>query len=402
MLNNNLKSSIINNNSVINDNNNNNNNINNISMYNKFTSQTSEFWKNFEIIHTKLKKLKTSKFIQFTSLDYKLNVIHNFAYSITDFFYNEDFNMNRLKPLNFSDLKDNLKNTTVVFKQLTQNEKKIYLKERRILKLKQLEIKNKRISELQKSGSNFCIIKIKNNSLNIYKLSSLLPFDDEQILMAKICILNKLKYPPPSFFDKYFKEFDEILKEKEYVKEHPNEKNSHPLAKVKISSLDWTRLNYLQLIGENNDNNNINNEVIKENENDESKNENNENNENNNNENNNNNNENNNNINNNNNNTKEINPEEEKIFNENWEQNYENIYTEVKQKIRNEKEQEIKEKIASELKPKISNEIYKKNYQNLYNQAKNEIENELTPELNKKLNEELNYIKKKQNYLILF
>ena len=278
MLNNNLKSSIINNNSVINDNNNNNNNINNISMYNKFTSQTSEFWKNFEIIHTKLKKLKTSKFIQFTSLDYKLNVIHNFAYSITDFFYNEDFNMNRLKPLNFSDLKDNLKNTTVVFKQLTQNEKKIYLKERRILKLKQLEIKNKRISELQKSGSNFCIIKIKNNSLNIYKLSSLLPFDDEQILMAKKCILNKWKYPPPSFFDKYFKEFDEILKEKEYVKEHPNEKNSHPLAKVKISSLDWTRLNYLQLIGENNDNNNINNEVIKENENDESKNENNENN----------------------------------------------------------------------------------------------------------------------------
>jgi len=84
--------------------------------------------------------------------------------------------------------------------------------------------------------------------------------------MAKKCNLNKLKYLPPSFFDKYFKEFDEILKEKENVNEHPNEKNSHPLAKVNISSLEWTRFNYLHLIGENNDNNNINNEVIKENE----------------------------------------------------------------------------------------------------------------------------------------
>ena len=72
------------------------------------------------------KRQKTVKLSGMKFIDSKLNIIVNYAYSINDFFSNGNFNMNRLKPLNFSDLKRNLKDTNVVYKQLSEKEKKEY------------------------------------------------------------------------------------------------------------------------------------------------------------------------------------------------------------------------------------------------------------------------------------
>ena len=263
-------------------------------LYRHLSSITEGYWRNPEGGFARsTKREKTSIIHHFSLLDAKLKVISNYAYSINDFFCNETFNMNRLKPLDFSDLKQTLKDTTVVFKQLSQQEKKEYIQQRKELKAKQLEIKNKRIEELKNEGSKFLIIKIKNNSVGQYKLNSILAYSEEDILMAKKCLLNSWKYPPPTFFDTYFKRFEDDgtavvaspPQPKPSIKIEQNlntimEVNSKPASnpqlgepqnpsspqhppkspekkpkpsplpqKKKIGSLDWTRQAYIQLIG---------------------------------------------------------------------------------------------------------------------------------------------------------
>lgn len=264
-------------------------------LYRHLSSLTEGYWRNPEGgIGRSTKREKTSIIHHFSLLDTKLKVISNYAYSINDFFSNESFNMNRLKPLDFSDLKQTLKDTTVVFKQLSQQEKKEYIQQRKELKAKQLEIKNKRIEELKNEGRKFLIIKIKNNSIGQYKLNSILTYSEDDILMAKKCLLNNWKYPPPDFFDSYFKKYEEdyvvpqpIIKSPAKIKDSnlqnlntipeaplknnkvqeqikdsqtniqlPKSPEKKPKAaliqpKKKVGSLDWTRQAYIQLIGGN-------------------------------------------------------------------------------------------------------------------------------------------------------
>ena len=154
--------------------------------------------------------------------------------------------MSRLKALDFEDLKRNLKAYNVIFKQLNQTEKREYIKQRKILKEKQLEIKNKRIEQLQNEGKPFLIIKVKSDSSGQYKLNSVLMYTEEEIYMAKKCILNNWKYPPPDFFSKHFKKYEDLKNEENEIKNN-NLKNI--IKKKKKSSLDWTLDNYIQLIG---------------------------------------------------------------------------------------------------------------------------------------------------------
>ena len=154
--------------------------------------------------------------------------------------------MSRLKALDFEDLKRNLKANNVIFKQLNQTEKREYIKQRKILKEKQLEIKSKRIEQLQNEGKSFLIIKVKSDSSGQYKLNSVLMFTEEEIYMAKKCILNNWKYPPPEFFSKHFKKYEDLKNEENEIK---NNNLKKIIKKKKISSLDWTLENYIQLIG---------------------------------------------------------------------------------------------------------------------------------------------------------
>ena len=212
---------------------------------------TDAYWKSRDIKQRVGKRQKTISLKGKLFIDNKIEIIYNFAYSINDFFSNGNFNMNRLKALDFEDLKRNLKANNVVFKQLSQVEKREYIKQRKILKAKQLDIKNKRIEELQNEGKPFLIIKIKNDSFGLYKINSVLMYTEDEIYMAKKCILNNWKYPPPDFFSKHFKKYDELLNaEEEEKKIKENLKNNDKKSKKsKISAFDWTRENYIQLIG---------------------------------------------------------------------------------------------------------------------------------------------------------
>ena len=230
---------------------------------------TESYWKSRDV--TKQRAVKRQKTISLKGklfIDNKIEIIHNFAYSINDFFFNGNFNMNRLKALDFEDLKRNLKANNVVFKQLNQTEKREYIKQRKILKAKQLDIKNKRIEELQNEGKPFLIIKIKNESYGQYKINSVLMYTEEEIYMAKKCILNNWKYPPPDFFSKHFKKYEQMAVEED-EKKSENLKNNEKVKKKKISAFDWTRENYIQLIGadlakfENTEENHIKDPILK-------------------------------------------------------------------------------------------------------------------------------------------
>ena len=82
------------------------------------------YWNNNLTRKRSGKKQKTVKLSGMKFIDNKLNIIVNYAYSINDFFSNGNFNMDRLKPLNFDDLKRNLKDSNVVYKQLSESEKR--------------------------------------------------------------------------------------------------------------------------------------------------------------------------------------------------------------------------------------------------------------------------------------
>ena len=212
---------------------------------------TESYWKIRDNKQRTYKRQKTISLKGKLFIDNKIEVIYNFAYSINDFFSNGKFNMHRLKALDFEDLKRNLKANNVVFKQLNKSEKREYIKRRKILKAEQLEIKNKRIEELQNEGKHFLIIKIKSESFGQYKINSVLKYNEEEIYMAKKCILNNWKYPPPDFFSKHFKKYEQITEKEEEEKKDENLKNEKKKTiKKKISAFDWTRENYIELIGD--------------------------------------------------------------------------------------------------------------------------------------------------------
>ena len=214
-----------------------------------------------------VKRQKTVKLSGMKFIDNKLDIIVNYAYSINDFFSNGNFNMNRLKPLNFDDLKRNLKEINVVYKQLSESEKKEYILKRKKLKEKQLSLKNKRIEELQNEGKPFLIIKIKNNSLGQYDLNSVLYYSEKEIFMAKKCMLNNWKFPPPDFFNDYFKRTDILLEEESKLNAELKIKQEKIMQKYennphlkkeqedliilrepprkKINDFDWTRKDYI-------------------------------------------------------------------------------------------------------------------------------------------------------------
>jgi len=141
------------------------------------------------------------------------NLISNFLYTISDFFNNGTFNMKRLKFLDFSDLQKELSDKKTQFKQLAPNEKKQYLLNRQKLKKEKLEEKNKRLRELKENGIQYTLIKLVNQSIEIHDYQFFNEYNEEQIKLAKKCILNNWNFPPPETFENEFKLKEEEQKE---------------------------------------------------------------------------------------------------------------------------------------------------------------------------------------------
>ena len=148
---------------------------------------------------------------------------------------------------------------------MTRNEKQEYFISFRNLRKKQIEEKNKRLLDYINNNKNENVLfKIVNNNKNNIKFD--FDFSQNQIYMIKICIKNKIKFPPEKFFLNTFLE-------KVWKDEETGEINF------------WTKRLYNKIIlleikyNNNNNNNNKNNENNNNNENNENNN-NNENNEN--------------------------------------------------------------------------------------------------------------------------
>ena len=202
-------------------------NKNNIysSMKNKLTmtDSISEFNKlEFKRIHEKLE-------------DYTMenNLYKGILYDIIDFFDNKEYNMNRLQPIDFSDLKAMLKNFNKnnVFKQLNKEEKKEYISNLKEIKEKQRFLKAQRIESLKLKGPQYYSVKIQNKGID--KTSYTSQYCEQEYQMAKKCLLNKWEFPPMEYLDKRYEEKKALEREKELQEELEQEEKNKKKKKLK-------------------------------------------------------------------------------------------------------------------------------------------------------------------------
>ena len=125
-------------------------------------------------------------------------------YSIVELFNNKEFNMNRLLPIDFSDLRELMKNfnTTNVFKQLSRAEKREYIKKLKDIKTIQKEEKTKRIENLKVKGKKYFSIKVENHSVE--EPTFITNHTDEEIQMTKKCLTNNWNYPPIRYLNEVY------------------------------------------------------------------------------------------------------------------------------------------------------------------------------------------------------
>ena len=186
------------------------------------------------VYYTSLNSLLPSQKIKVTKYNIKteIGIYYDIIYSIEDFFQSGKFNMERLFPISFSDLKLDV---TTKYKQLNHVQKEEYFSQLNKLKIKQQIEKKSRIKKFREEGKNNFFFKITNNSLDknnfkLYKIKT--KYSSKQIEMAKYCIFNNEKYPPIDYFNDTF--IEKIWKD-----EDNGEINF------------WTKKFYKKLIGKN-------------------------------------------------------------------------------------------------------------------------------------------------------
>ena len=186
--------------------------------------------------------------------DMNNNLIYNYLYSVDDFFCNDNFNMERLNFLDFSDLQKDLRDKKIEFKRLPLEEKRQYIIDRKKLKIEKLEEKKRRIQSLKECGANYNLIHIVNQTKELPKLNYFTKYSSDNVELAKKCLLNRWEYPPPSIFEKEFliaEEEQKKLKELKNLEETiiPEKTKKQKNKDKPIGLFSWTREMYEELIG---------------------------------------------------------------------------------------------------------------------------------------------------------
>ena len=131
-------------------------------------------------------------------------LICDVGYTVLEFFQCGIFNMSRLKPIDFSDMKLDIK---VKYKQMSPDEKAVYFEKIKDLKIRQKKEKIIRIEKYMEDGTNILFIKF-TNECNIkekkraYEIDTL--FNTREIEAAKLCIKNNYFFPPENYFENSF------------------------------------------------------------------------------------------------------------------------------------------------------------------------------------------------------
>ena len=131
-------------------------------------------------------------------------LICDVGYTLLEIFQCGNFNMRRLKPIDFSDMKLDIK---VKYKQMSPDEKANYLEKIKDLKIRQKKEKINRINKYLENGTNILFIKFTNesnlkNKKKAYLIETL--FNMREIEAAKNCIKNKYSFPPENYFENTF------------------------------------------------------------------------------------------------------------------------------------------------------------------------------------------------------
>ena len=131
-------------------------------------------------------------------------LIYDVGYTLLEIFQCGNFNMSRLKPIDFSDMKLDIK---VKYKQMSPDEKAIYLEKIKDLKIRQKKEKIIRIDKYLEDGTNILFIKFTNESnykdkKKAYEIETL--FNMKEIEAAKSCIKNNYCFPPENYFENTF------------------------------------------------------------------------------------------------------------------------------------------------------------------------------------------------------
>ena len=141
---------------------------------------------------------------QKTNKIHKSGIICDVGYTLLEIFQCGNFNMKRLKPIYFGDMKLDIK---VKYKQMSPEEKAIYLDQIKELRIKQKKEKENRTNKYLDIGSNILCLKFTNesdcdNEKKVYQIETL--YNLREIEAAKFCIKNNFAFPPEDYFKNTF------------------------------------------------------------------------------------------------------------------------------------------------------------------------------------------------------
>ena len=192
------------------------------------------------------------------------------AYTVIEIFSSQNFNMKRLRPINFSDLK---LDTNKKYKQMNVDEKNVYKVQIQELRKKQKSELKVRMNDFISQGDNIYLIKFSNQSLidldkKIKMYQTVGAFTSEEMEMAKFCLVNQREFPPseyftPTFVSKIFKDEEtgeinfwtqkfyekKILKLQKILEQHTEETSNEvqlPTSPCKRDEGCWTELENFQ------------------------------------------------------------------------------------------------------------------------------------------------------------
>ena len=153
-----------------------------------------------ENIYQNYQKYITKK----TNKIHKSGIICDVGYTLLELFQCGNFNMKRLKPIYFGDMKLDIK---VKYKQMTPEEKAIYLDKIKELRKNQKKEKENRINKYLDIGENVLCLKFTNKSLSndnkkAFEIETL--YNLREIEAAKFCIKNNFAFPPVNYFENTF------------------------------------------------------------------------------------------------------------------------------------------------------------------------------------------------------
>ena len=135
----------------------------------------------------------------------KPKIMTGVGYSIADYFQNDNFNMIYVKRITDYEIKlrtECLSSLKITTHKLSRDQILEIKKNRRDLKTKIKEEEKKRIDLMQKNPVQYKFFRVFSGMYNSPEMSIVSPFSNEEIFLAKKCIMNKIQ-KPPNYYDFY-------------------------------------------------------------------------------------------------------------------------------------------------------------------------------------------------------